>query len=51
MSSSESSGLSDEHDAMAIVSDDEIAPVPEIFTSDSESDPEMMSDEEDLDYF
>ncbi|KAJ0752565.1 hypothetical protein HanPI659440_Chr09g0325851 [Helianthus annuus] len=51
MSSSESSGLSEEHDPMAIVSDDEIAPVPEIFTSDSKSDPEMMPDDEDLDEF
>ncbi|MFS7918997.1 hypothetical protein Hanom_Chr03g00207741 [Helianthus anomalus] len=48
MSSSESSGLSDEHDPIAIVSDDEIAPVPEVFTSDSVSNPEMMSDDEDL---
>ncbi|MFS8006734.1 hypothetical protein Hanom_Chr14g01252671 [Helianthus anomalus] len=45
MSSSESSGLSEEHDPMAIVSDEEIAPAPEIFTSDSETDPELMSDE------
>ncbi|KAJ0616468.1 hypothetical protein HanRHA438_Chr02g0089351 [Helianthus annuus] len=51
MSSSESSGLSDEHNPMAIVSDDEVAPIPEIFTSDSESDPELMSDEEDLNDF
>ncbi|MFS7919286.1 hypothetical protein Hanom_Chr03g00210951 [Helianthus anomalus] len=40
-------GLSDDHDPMAVVSDDEVVPGPEIFTSDSESDPEMMSDEED----
>ncbi|KAJ0592169.1 hypothetical protein HanHA300_Chr03g0081721 [Helianthus annuus] len=51
MSSSESSGLFDEHDPMAIVSDDEVAHAPEIFTSDSESDPEMMSDDDDLDDF
>ncbi|KAJ0522009.1 hypothetical protein HanRHA438_Chr10g0455251 [Helianthus annuus] len=46
MSSSES-GLSDAHDPMAIVSDDEIVPEQEIFTSDTESDPEMLSDDED----
>ncbi|MFS7997663.1 hypothetical protein Hanom_Chr12g01144461 [Helianthus anomalus] len=51
MSSSESSGLSEEHDPTAIVSDDEIASAPEIFKSDSETDPEMMSDDEDLDDF
>ncbi|MFS7905369.1 hypothetical protein Hanom_Chr01g00046831 [Helianthus anomalus] len=32
---------------MAIVSDDEIAPEPEIFTSDTESDPDMLSEDED----
>ncbi|XP_021996181.1 cell surface glycoprotein 1-like [Helianthus annuus] len=32
---------------MAIVSDDEIIPQQEIFTSDTESDPEMMSDDDD----
>ncbi|KAL9993166.1 hypothetical protein Hdeb2414_s0021g00575721 [Helianthus debilis subsp. tardiflorus] len=46
MSSSESIGLSDEHDPMAIVSDDEIAPALEIFTSDSETDPELMFDDD-----
>ncbi|MFS8023696.1 hypothetical protein Hanom_Chr16g01454491 [Helianthus anomalus] len=51
MSSSESSGLSDEYDPMALVFDDEVAPVAEVFMSDSESDPEMMSDDEDLDDF
>ncbi|KAJ0752152.1 hypothetical protein HanPI659440_Chr09g0321091 [Helianthus annuus] len=51
MSSSESSGLSDEHDPMAIVSDDEIAPAPEVFTFDSETDPELMSDDDDPDEF
>ncbi|MFS7996871.1 hypothetical protein Hanom_Chr12g01134981 [Helianthus anomalus] len=51
MSSSESSGLSDEHDPMAIVSNDKVAHAPEIFTSDSESDPEMMSDDDDLNDF
>ncbi|MFS8021399.1 hypothetical protein Hanom_Chr16g01426951 [Helianthus anomalus] len=51
MSSLESSSLSKEHDPMAIISDDDIALVPEIFTSDSESDPEIMSDDEDLDHF
>ncbi|MFS7998730.1 hypothetical protein Hanom_Chr12g01157361 [Helianthus anomalus] len=49
MSSFESISLSDEHDPMAIISDDEVAHVPEIFTSDSESDLEMMSDDDDLD--
>ncbi|KAJ0614962.1 hypothetical protein HanIR_Chr02g0068511 [Helianthus annuus] len=47
MSSFEGSGLSDEHDPMAIVSDDEAAHAPEIFISNSESDPEMMSDDDD----
>ncbi|MFS7905776.1 hypothetical protein Hanom_Chr01g00051621 [Helianthus anomalus] len=51
MSSSESSGLSDEHDPMAIVSDDEIAPALEVFTSDSETDPELMTDDVDPDDF
>ncbi|MFS8024816.1 hypothetical protein Hanom_Chr16g01467831 [Helianthus anomalus] len=51
MSSSESSGLSEEHDPLAIISDDEIASAPEIFTSHSETDPEMMSDDEDLEDF
>ncbi|MFS7904941.1 hypothetical protein Hanom_Chr01g00041951 [Helianthus anomalus] len=51
MSSSESSGLSEEHDPMVVVSDDEIAPAPKIFTSDSENDPELMSDDDDLDDF
>ncbi|KAJ0954017.1 hypothetical protein HanRHA438_Chr00c34g0855701 [Helianthus annuus] len=46
MSSSES-GLSDTVDPMAIVSDDEIVPEPEIFTSDTESNLEMMSDDDD----
>ncbi|KAM0014273.1 hypothetical protein Hdeb2414_s0016g00495781 [Helianthus debilis subsp. tardiflorus] len=45
--SSLESGLSDAHDPMAIVSDDEIVPEPEIFTSDTESDPEMLSDDDD----
>ncbi|KAM0053038.1 hypothetical protein Hdeb2414_s0007g00255341 [Helianthus debilis subsp. tardiflorus] len=51
MSSSESNELSEEHDPMAIVSDDEVVSAPEIFTTDSETDPEMMSDDEDLDDF
>ncbi|KAJ0600112.1 hypothetical protein HanRHA438_Chr03g0114361 [Helianthus annuus] len=51
VSSFESSGLSDEHDPMAIVSDNEVAHAPEVFTSDSESNPEMMSDDDDLDNF
>ncbi|XP_022031181.1 proline-rich protein 36-like [Helianthus annuus] len=46
MSSSESR-LSDTDDPMAVVSKDEIVPEPEIFTSDTESDPEMMSDDDD----
>ncbi|MFS7932407.1 hypothetical protein Hanom_Chr04g00367511 [Helianthus anomalus] len=46
MSSSEN-GLSEEHDSMVIVSDDEVAPIPEVLTSDTESDPEMMSDDDD----
>ncbi|MFS7912750.1 hypothetical protein Hanom_Chr02g00133541 [Helianthus anomalus] len=46
MSSSES-GLSDEHDPMAVMSDDEIAPEPKVFTSDTESDPDMISGDED----
>uniref|UniRef100_A0A251U2A0 Uncharacterized protein n=1 Tax=Helianthus annuus TaxID=4232 RepID=A0A251U2A0_HELAN len=50
MSSSES-GLSDTDDPMAIVSDDEIAPEPEIFTSDTESDPDMLSDDDDFQPF
>ncbi|MFS7912111.1 hypothetical protein Hanom_Chr02g00126011 [Helianthus anomalus] len=48
MSSFASSILSEEHDAMAIVSDDEVAHAPEIFTSDPESDLEMESDDDDL---
>ncbi|KAJ0847685.1 hypothetical protein HanPSC8_Chr13g0548111 [Helianthus annuus] len=46
MSSSES-GLSDAHNPMAIVSYDGIVPEPEIFTSDTESDPDMLSEDED----
>ncbi|XP_022030714.1 BCL-6 corepressor-like protein 1 [Helianthus annuus] len=46
MSSSES-GLSDTDDPMAMVSDDEIAPKPEIFTSDTDSEPDMIPDDED----
>ncbi|MFS7953366.1 hypothetical protein Hanom_Chr07g00617691 [Helianthus anomalus] len=44
--SSSESGLSDTDDPMAIVSDDEIVPEPYIFTSNTESDPEMMSDDD-----
>ncbi|KAF5762392.1 hypothetical protein HanRHA438_Chr16g0786961 [Helianthus annuus] len=51
MSSSESNRLSDEHNPMAIVSDDEVAPAPEIFTSDSETDLEIMSDDDDFQSF
>ncbi|MFS7935831.1 hypothetical protein Hanom_Chr05g00408131 [Helianthus anomalus] len=36
---------------MAIVSDNEIALVPEVFTSDLETDPELMSDDDDPDDF
>ncbi|KAJ0447748.1 hypothetical protein HanRHA438_Chr17g0815811 [Helianthus annuus] len=47
MSSSES-GLFEENDPMGIVSnDDEVAPTPEVFTSDTESDLDMISDNED----
>ncbi|KAM0041228.1 hypothetical protein Hdeb2414_s0011g00363861 [Helianthus debilis subsp. tardiflorus] len=45
MSSSES-GLSEDHDPMAVISDDEIASDPEVLTSDTESDSEMLSDDE-----
>ncbi|MFS7905401.1 hypothetical protein Hanom_Chr01g00047231 [Helianthus anomalus] len=46
--SSSKSGLSEEHDPMAIVSDDdEVAPAPEVFTSDTNSDPDMISNDED----
>ncbi|MFS7905536.1 hypothetical protein Hanom_Chr01g00048831 [Helianthus anomalus] len=51
MLSSESSELSNVHDPMAIVSDNEIAPAPEVFSSDSETDPELMSDDDDPDDF
>ncbi|MFS7977922.1 hypothetical protein Hanom_Chr10g00909671 [Helianthus anomalus] len=51
MPSSESNGVSEEHDPMEIVSDDEVAHAPEIFTSDSESDPKMASDDDDLNDF
>ncbi|KAF5817931.1 hypothetical protein HanXRQr2_Chr02g0058801 [Helianthus annuus] len=47
MSSSKSSGLSEDHDPMVVVSDDEVAPDPEIFTSDTVSDPEMLSEDDD----
>ncbi|MFS8000044.1 hypothetical protein Hanom_Chr12g01173741 [Helianthus anomalus] len=48
MTSSGDSDLSEERDLMTIVSDDEIASAHEVFTSDSESDPEMASDDDDL---
>ncbi|MFS7966883.1 hypothetical protein Hanom_Chr09g00779191 [Helianthus anomalus] len=55
MSSSESSDLSDEHDHMELVSDDEIGPVEEVFTSDTDSDPDedpdFVSDDDALDEF
>ncbi|MFS7929447.1 hypothetical protein Hanom_Chr04g00332651 [Helianthus anomalus] len=47
--SSSESGLSKEHDPMVLTSDDEIAQDPEVFTSDTKSDPEMIS--EDVDDF
>ncbi|KAJ0796276.1 hypothetical protein HanPI659440_Chr04g0160331 [Helianthus annuus] len=31
---------------MAVVSDDEVTPAPEVFTSDTESDPEMLSEDD-----
>ncbi|MFS7948731.1 hypothetical protein Hanom_Chr06g00563341 [Helianthus anomalus] len=46
MSSSES-GLSNDHDPIAVVSDDEVALEPEVFISDSVSYLEMLSDDED----
>ncbi|KAJ0715320.1 hypothetical protein HanPI659440_Chr13g0499741 [Helianthus annuus] len=51
MSSLVSSDMTEEYDPMALVSDDEVASAPEIFTSDSETDPELMSDDDDLDDF
>ncbi|MFS7962504.1 hypothetical protein Hanom_Chr08g00727381 [Helianthus anomalus] len=45
--SSLESGLSDTQDSMAVVSDDEIIPEPKIFTSDTESDPDMLFEDED----
>ncbi|KAJ0699913.1 hypothetical protein HanOQP8_Chr10g0361521 [Helianthus annuus] len=45
--SSLESGLSEEHDPMVVTSDDEIAQEPGVFTSDTESDPEMISEDED----
>ncbi|MFS7953948.1 hypothetical protein Hanom_Chr07g00624621 [Helianthus anomalus] len=45
--SSLESGLSNAHDPMAVVSDDEVMPAPEIYTSDIESDPVMLSKDED----
>ncbi|MFS7912106.1 hypothetical protein Hanom_Chr02g00125961 [Helianthus anomalus] len=44
---SSKSGLSDAHEPMAIVSYDEIVPELEIFMLDTESDPDMLSDDED----
>ncbi|MFS7996744.1 hypothetical protein Hanom_Chr12g01133411 [Helianthus anomalus] len=32
---------------MAIVSDDEVAAIPKVLTSDTDSDPEMLSDDDD----
>ncbi|KAM0043741.1 hypothetical protein Hdeb2414_s0010g00344811 [Helianthus debilis subsp. tardiflorus] len=45
--SSSKSGLSDTQDPMAVVSDDKVIPEPEIFTSGTESDPDMLSKDED----
>ncbi|MFS7932257.1 hypothetical protein Hanom_Chr04g00365721 [Helianthus anomalus] len=47
MSSLESSGLLEEHEPMVVVFDDEVAPDPKVFTFDTESDPEMLSDNDD----
>ncbi|MFS7920425.1 hypothetical protein Hanom_Chr03g00224741 [Helianthus anomalus] len=49
MSWTESNNLSEERDPMKDVSDDEIASFPEISTSDFETDPEMITDDDDLD--
>ncbi|MFS7968924.1 hypothetical protein Hanom_Chr09g00803161 [Helianthus anomalus] len=55
MSSSESSGLIDDYDPMELVSDNGVVPTDEVFTSDTDSDPEedpdFMSDDDDLDDF
>ncbi|KAJ0792837.1 hypothetical protein HanOQP8_Chr01g0022431 [Helianthus annuus] len=45
--SSSGSGLSDTDDPMAVVSDGEIAPEMQIFTSNTESDLDAISDDED----
>ncbi|MFS7919062.1 hypothetical protein Hanom_Chr03g00208481 [Helianthus anomalus] len=46
--SSSKSGLSEEYNPMGIVSDDdEVALAPEVFTLDTESDPDMISDDND----
>ncbi|KAJ0681478.1 hypothetical protein HanPI659440_Chr16g0636431 [Helianthus annuus] len=42
--SSPEGGLPDDHDPMAVASDDEIMTEPEIFATNSENDSEMMSD-------
>ncbi|MFS8033824.1 hypothetical protein Hanom_Chr17g01574131 [Helianthus anomalus] len=55
MSSSESSKLLDDYDPMELVSNDEVVPAEEVFTSDTDSDPDedpdFLSDEDDLDDF
>ncbi|KAJ0475843.1 hypothetical protein HanRHA438_Chr13g0584911 [Helianthus annuus] len=51
MSSLVNSDMTEEYDPMALVSDAEVASAPEIFTSDSEADPELMSDDDDPDDF
>ncbi|MFS7946911.1 hypothetical protein Hanom_Chr06g00541921 [Helianthus anomalus] len=45
--SSSVTGLADTDDPMSVVSDDEFVPEPGIFTSDTQSDPEMISDDDD----
>ncbi|MFS7947809.1 hypothetical protein Hanom_Chr06g00552571 [Helianthus anomalus] len=40
-------GLSDTHDPMAVVSDDEVIPEQEIHTLVTENDPDMLSEDED----
>ncbi|KAF5756072.1 hypothetical protein HanXRQr2_Chr17g0810321 [Helianthus annuus] len=55
MSSSESSGVYDDHDPMELVSDYEYGPVAEVLTLDKDSDPEedldFISNDDDMDDF
>ncbi|KAJ0430191.1 hypothetical protein HanHA300_Chr17g0666151 [Helianthus annuus] len=44
---SSENGLSDTRNLKAVASDDEVMPTPEIYTSDAESDPDMLSEDED----